>query len=148
MNLDFVEMLSALSAAQAEFLVVGAHAMAAHGYPRATGAIDIWVRPTPDNAEVLAALASFGAPLGDVTRQDLETEDIVFQIGVAPVRIDLLTSIDGVRREQAWPDRLEVRIGERNVPVLGREHLLQNKRATGRARDLADVAWLEENAEG
>lgn len=147
MNLDFVEMLSALSAARADFLVVGAHAMAAHGYPRATGDIDIWVRPTTDNAaRVFEALAAFGAPLADLKRSDLETEGLVFQIGVPPVRIDLLTSIDGVRWEEAWSGRIEVALGDLVVPVLGREQLLTNKRATGRARDLADVAWLEEDA--
>jgi hypothetical protein len=85
MNRDFVEMLSALSAAEAEFLVADAHALAAHGHPRATGGLDLWIRPTPENAErVWAALARFGAPLGDLTKEDLATPEIVFQIGLPP----------------------------------------------------------------
>ncbi|MEM7308675.1 MAG: nucleotidyltransferase [Planctomycetota bacterium] len=144
MNRDFVEMLSALSAAGAEFLVVGAHALAAHGRPRSTGDLDLWVRRTPENAEqVWVALARFGAPLGDLSKEDLATPDIVFQIGQPPCRIDVLTSIDGVVFDQAWTRRITIRIDELEVPVLGRDDLLTNKRATGRPQDLADVAWLE-----
>ncbi len=85
MNRDFAEMLSALSDAGAEFLVVGAHALAAHGRPRATGDLDIWVRPSAENAErVWSALARFGAPLAALTRRDLQTPGIEFQIGVEP----------------------------------------------------------------
>ena len=149
MNRDFVEMLAALSAAEAEYLVVGAHALAAHGRPRATGDLDIWVRPVSDNAErVWQALAGFGAPLGDLTRADLSTPEIVFQIGQPPCRIDLLTSIDGVEFDDAWRTRITVQIDGISVPVLGRAELLVNKRATGRAQDLADVAWLEAGDEG
>src|SRR5438874_12136890 len=89
-------MLSALCAAGAEFLIVGAHALAAHGLPRATGDLDLWVRPTPANAErVLAALRSFGAPLFDLEAEDLTRPGTVFQIGMVPCRIDILTSIFG-----------------------------------------------------
>jgi hypothetical protein len=144
MNRDFVEMLSALSAARAEVLVVGAHALAAHGRPRATGDLDLWVRATPDNAErVWTALARFGAPLGDLTKGDLATPEIVFQIGQPPCRIDVLTAIDGITFDEAWPRRLTIAIEDLEVPVLGREDLLANKRATARPQDLADVAWLE-----
>ncbi|HMM35235.1 MAG TPA: hypothetical protein PKA62_10955, partial [Thermoanaerobaculia bacterium] len=111
MERDFVEMLSALDAAGAEYLVVGAHALAAHGVPRATGDLDIWVRATPENARrVLAALREFGAPLFDLTANDLSRPGTVFQIGVVPVRIDLLTSISGVGFEEAWAGRVEVPI--------------------------------------
>jgi hypothetical protein len=109
MNRDFAEILAALSAAGVEFLVVGAYAMAAHGVPRATGDIDIWVRPTPENADrVLSALRAFGAPLFDLTREDLLRPDVVFQIGVALSRIDILTGITGVGFEDAWRNRLTV----------------------------------------
>ena len=145
MNRDFVEMLSALSAAGADYLVVGAHAMAAHGVPRATGDLDIWVRASPANAHrVLAALARFGAPLHDLTAEDLTREDLVFQIGVPPARIDLLTSISGVSFDEAWPHRLTVHLDALPVPVLGREEFLKNKRAVGRPKDLADIALMEE----
>ena len=103
LNPDFAEMLRALSAEGVEYLLVGAYAMAAHGVPRATGDIDIWVRPSPENANrVLRALARFGAPLSDLTATDLQRDGTVFQLGVPPRRIDLLTSIDGVTFEDAW----------------------------------------------
>lgn len=136
-------MLAALSAAGAEYLVVGAHALAAHGVPRATGDLDIWVRPTADNAErVWRALERFGAPLHDLTVDDLARPGIVFQIGVVPQRIDLLTSITGVSFEDAWTNRIFVEIEELDVPVLGLPELVRNKRAVGRTRDLADLEEL------
>lgn len=145
MNRDFVEMLSALSEVGAEYIVVGAHAMAAHGVPRATGDLDIWVRPIPANARrVRDALARFGAPLHDLTLEDLGRPDLVFQIGVPPARIDLLTSITGVSFEEAWQNRITVPIDDLRVAVLGREDFLRNKRAAGRPKDLADIALLEE----
>ena len=103
MNRDFVEMLAALSAAGADFLVVGAYALAAHGRPRATGDLDLLVRATPANARrVWAALQTFGAPLDDLTLDDLTSSDLVYQIGVAPTRIDLLTGLTGVGFDEAW----------------------------------------------
>ncbi len=144
MNRDFAEMLSALSAEGAEYLVVGAHAMASHGYPRATGDLDLWVRPTAENAKrVYAALRKFGAPLRELAPSDLSAEGLVFQIGVVPCRIDVLTSIDGVEFERAWAGRIEVTVGETRVGVLGFADLLTNKRASRRPKDLADLAWLE-----
>ena len=144
MNRDFAEMLSALSEAGAEYLVVGAHALAAHGRPRATGDLDIWVRPTRENAErVWSALIRFGAPLQDLTREDLATPDVVFQIGVPPSRIDILTQISGVEFEPAWARKLILEVDGQRLPFLGREDFLTNKRAAGRARDLADIASLE-----
>jgi hypothetical protein len=144
MNRDFAEMLGALSDRQAEFLVVGAYAMAAHGTPRATGDIDIWVRPTRENAErVWAALQDFGAPLRDLAKVDLESEGIVFQIGVVPNRIDILTRITGVDFNDAWANRLEIQLDGRTIPVLGKSDLVANKKATGRAKDLGDLELLE-----
>ena len=144
MNRDFVEMLSALCDADAEFLIVGAHAMAVHGRPRATGDLDIWIRPTPRNAErVWTALEVFGAPLHELSKDDLSTMDVVYQIGLPPARIDLLTSISGVEFEVAWAGRVPVRVGDVEVMVIGREELIENKRAVGRPRDVADVAELE-----
>jgi len=143
MNRDFVEMLAALSAAGVEFLVVGAYALAAHGLPRATGDIDVWVRPTRQNAErVMQAIRTFGAPLLDLTIDDLLRSDTVFQIGVAPTRIDILTGISGVLFEEAWPNRLTVTIDEQVVPVLGLAELIRNKAATGRPKDQTDLVWL------
>ena len=144
MNPDYREILSALSAATAEFLVVGAYAMAVHGLPRATGDLDIWVGTRGDNpARVRRALERFGAPLEQLAVDDLSKPDLVFQIGIAPRRIDLLTSVDGVAFDVAWPERLETLVEGSRVPVISRAHLIQNKRATGRPQDLADLAWLE-----
>lgn len=149
MNPHFSEMLSALSAEDAEFLVVGAFALSAHGYVRATGDLDLWVRCSSENAErVMRAITRFGAPLQDLTLDDLNTLDIVFQIGVAPVRIDILTSIAGVDFDEAWADRVLTRFDGNDYPTLSRDHLLQNKRAAARPKDLNDVLWLEQNPPG
>jgi hypothetical protein len=146
LNKNFNDMLSALSDAGAEFLIVGAHALAAHGYPRATGDLDIWIRPTAENAgRVWLALERFGAPRRNLTQQDLSTPDTVFQIGVPPQRIDRLTSIDGVTFDDAWQDRKVSKLGQLSVAFLGRNQLLTNKRTTGRPKDIADAAWLEES---
>ena len=137
-------MLSALSEAEVDFLVVGAYAMAAHGCPRATGDIDFWVRPTEDNASrVWNALLVFGVPTSQLTVHDFSTPDIVFQIGVAPHRIDILTSISGVDFELAWSNKMSVEIDGLTVPVIGRSELLGNKRASGRPKDLIDVDLLD-----
>src|SRR5947208_337083 len=137
MNPDFAEILSELTAAGAEFIVVGAFAVAAHGNPRATGDIDIWVQPTRDNAaRVLHALRAFGAPLFGLSIEDLTDEQTVFQIGVAPVRIDILAGIDGVTWEEAWPRRVLAKLGGSTVPVLSLVDLATNKRAAGRPKDL------------
>jgi hypothetical protein len=143
-NRDFAEMLSALSDAGAEFLVVGAHALAAHGTPRATGDLDIWINPTPANAAlVMTALRAFGAPLANLTVEDLTTPGTVFQIGVVPSRVDILTTISGVGFADAWMRRMVLEIEGVEVPVLGRDDFIANKRATGRPRDVADIESLE-----
>jgi hypothetical protein len=144
MNRDFSEMLSALCGAGAEFLVVGAHALAAHGRPRATGDLDLWIRPTEDNAQrVWQALAAFGAPLENLNVGDLSDPDVVFQIGVPPNRVDILTAIDGVEFDAAWKRKIQVQLAGLQIPVLGRADLVANKRAASRPKDLADLAWLE-----
>lgn len=144
MNPDFSDMLSALSDEGVEYLLIGAYAMAVHGVPRATGDIDVWVRPSPDNADrVLRALARFGAPLGSLGAVDLSGEGTVFQIGVAPNRVDVMTGIDGVSFDGAWSRRETRTIGGLDVHVIGRDDLVRNKRATGRARDLVDAEQLE-----
>jgi hypothetical protein len=144
MNRHFVEMLSALSDAGADYLVIGAHALAAHGYARATKDLDIWVRPTPQNAaRVWRALAEFGAPLEQLTIDDLYTPGTICQIGVDPARIDLLTSPAGVEFEGSWHRRLTVVVKDREFPFLGRDDLIASKRAAGRPNDLRDIDELE-----
>ena len=145
MNRDFAEMLNALSIEGVEFLVVGAYAVASHGLPRATGDIDLWIRPTPENAARLwRALERFGTPRSRLTPETFTQVDIVDQIGLPPNRIDLLTTIDGVEFEDAWRERIACVVEQVAFHVLSRRHLLANKRATGRPQDLADVARLEE----
>lgn len=144
LNPDFREMLCGLNAVDAEYIVVGAYALAAHGLPRATGHLDVWVRSSPDNAQrVLRALQAFGAPMDQISAEDLAQPDVVFQIGVAPRRIDVLTSIDGVTFEGAWPRRWQLQVDGLTVPILSKEDFVVNKRAVGRPKDLADIAWLE-----
>jgi hypothetical protein len=144
MNPDFRDLLHEFNEHLVEFLVVGAHALAAHGHVRATKDLDIWVRPCRGNAEqVYNALRAFGAPLSDLSIEDLSTAGTIFQIGVAPIRIDIITAIDGVDFESAWHGRMITKFAGESVAVLSREHLIQNKRAAGRAQDLLDVKWLE-----
>lgn len=144
MSPDFKDLLSIFNAHGVEYLVVGAHALAAHGHVRATGDLDIWVRPEAANAtRVMRALAAFGAPLADLTESDLIRAGLIFQIGVAPLRIDVLTSIDAVEFADAWQDRFETSFAGEAVCVLSARHLIQNKRAVARPQDLADVDWLE-----
>lgn len=147
MHSDFRDLLSAFNDQSVEYLVVGAHALAAHGHVRATKDLDLWVRPDPDNARrILAALKHFGAPLHDLTLQDLERPGLIFQIGVPPLRVDILTSVDGLEFPEAWIERMPASFAGLPVPVLSRAHLVRNKRASGRLQDLADVERLESGA--
>jgi hypothetical protein len=144
-NSDFVDLLRAFNAEGVEFLIVGAYAVGAHGRPRGTGDLDVFVRPSRENAErVLRALATFGAPIGGLTVGDLTGGEVVFQIGVVPVRIDVLTSIAGVSFDECWPGRVPGTLGGVDVGVIGRADLIKNKRAAGRTKDLADVEALLE----
>lgn len=144
-NEDFLDLLRALVEAGVEFVVVGAHAMAAHGVPRATGDLDVVVRPSAANAaRVVAALRSFGAPLDahGVREIDFSSPGAVYQLGLPPRRIDLLTSLTGVSFDEAWTGRTELQLADLRVPFLGRDALLRNKRATAREKDLADLELL------
>ena len=145
MNQDFQDLLRELCDAKAKFLVVGAYALAVHGIPRATGDIDVWIESTPENARrVYSALRSFGAPLGELSVEDLSTQDIVFQMGLPPRRIDILTSISGVDFADAWPNRVEAEFGAVTVPVLGVREMIRNKHQSGRPKDLIDADALSE----
>jgi len=144
MNRNFVEILSELSGAGAEYLVVGGWAVAAHGFPRYTGDFDIWVRADSANAQrVYGALMAFGPPLDGLAAGELAVPGVIFQMGLPPQRIDILTRVDGVDFDAAWSRRVVLTIEGVKIPVIGLDDLITNKRASGRPKDLMDVENLE-----
>ena len=143
LNDDYKEMLQCLNDEGVKYLLVGAYALAVHGFPRATQDIDFYVWANPENAKsVFRALDRFGAPIRDLSPKDLATEGVVYQIGVGPRRIDILTRIDGVSFPEAYARRLIVQLEGVEVPVISRQDLIANKRASGRTQDLADLERL------
>jgi hypothetical protein len=146
-NSDFRDLFAALNAAGARYLLVGGYAVAFHAEPRFTKDLDVWTEPEAENARrVLDALRAIGAPLQALSASDLAQPGIVFQIGVPPNRIDVVTSIDGVTFDAAWPDRVETSYGDQPMFVIGRACLIRNKRAAGRPQDLIDVVALERSS--
>jgi hypothetical protein len=144
MNQDFVDLLRAFRATDVRFLVVGAYALALHGRPRATGDLDVWIDPTPENAHrVITALANFGAPIADISEADLARPGTVYQIGVPPGRIDVLTELSGLSFAEAWTDRMRHPFGDVEVEFIGRSSLIRNKRAAGRPKDLVDIEGMD-----
>jgi hypothetical protein len=145
LNEDFADLLALFVDAGVEFVVVGAYALAFHGAPRASGDIDIFVRPAPANAQrVVEALRRFGAPLAaaSVTDADFTQPGTVYQIGLPPRRIDIMTEISGLTFDEAWSSRATAEVDGRTVAFIGREALLKNKEATGRLKDRADAERL------
>lgn len=141
---EFKELFASLNARRVEYLVVGAYAMAFYGVPRFTGDLDVFVRPTPQNAKrLLAALEDFGFGSLGLTADDFSQPDRVVQLGVAPIRIDLLTSLSGVSWEESVSHKRRVLYGGISVPVIGIQEMIANKRAVGRTKDLADIELLE-----
>jgi predicted nucleotidyltransferase len=144
LNEDYRDMLHALSDEKVRFILVGAYALAAHGYPRATMDIDIWVMPSPENADaVLRALRRFGASLHNLTKEDLQKDGTIFQIGVAPRRIDIITAASGLQFEETYQRSISVNIEGIEVKIPAIDDLIHNKKATGRTKDLADAEALE-----
>jgi predicted nucleotidyltransferase len=144
LNNDYREMLSTLCEEKVKFILVGAYALAIQGYPRATMDIDFWVAATKENAAaIMRALERFGSPLDTITLTDFQTENLIFQIGVEPRRIDIITSIDGVNFEDAFSHSILVNIDGIQVHVISKEDIIINKRASGRTKDLADIEMLE-----
>ena len=143
---DFKELLELLNAHEVEFVIVGAYALAFHGVPRFTGDIDILVKPDPGNAgKILNALKEFGFGSLDLNESDFQEPDKVIQLGVAPVRVDLITSLTGVSWEDAFSGKVKDNYGSIQVYYLGREELISNKKALGRKKDLADIEALGED---
>ena len=127
---DYKDILSVFGDRGVKYLVVGAHAMAFHGVARSTGDIDLWIKCDAENSEkVYKALADFGAPLGELDKKDLEKPGTVYQIGVAPHRIDILTAIDGVAFDEAYGAKENIEIDGLTIPVISKHHLIENKNA-------------------
>jgi hypothetical protein len=146
-NPDFRDLFAALNDARANYLVVGAHAVAFYAEPRFTKDLDVWVEASPLNApRIMAALLAFGTPLAGVSAADFQAPGAVLQIGVAPNRIDITTHIDGVAFEAAWPNRLITSFGDQQICIIGRAELITNKTAAARPQDLLDLALLEKHA--
>jgi len=144
LNEDYRDILHALADEKVRYLLVGAYAMAAYGYPRATMDIDIWVSRSPESADaVLRALRRFGAPLHRITKKDLQTEETILQIGVAPRRIDIMTSASGLDFDETLLRSTSVEIEGIEVHIPSVVDLIRNKRASGRTKDLADAEALE-----
>ncbi|HCM28055.1 MAG TPA: hypothetical protein DIC34_16235 [Treponema sp.] len=144
LNKDYSDMLSLFIEKKVDFILVGAYAMAVHGYPRSTLDIDFWIKPEKGNAErVYEALQDFGAPLSGISEGDLCNEDIVFQIGVEPRRIDIITSISGLLFDEAYANCAEKEFNGFSIKVLSLSDLIKNKKTSGRLKDLADVEELE-----
>jgi predicted nucleotidyltransferase len=140
---DFNEFVELFLEHNVRFLIVGGYALAAHGLPRATGDLDAWVWVNPENAQnIMRALNAFGFQNLSLTESDFSKEDSIIQLGYPPFRIDILTSIDGVVFDQAWEKKIVVELNGMNVPFIGRDDLITNKKAAGRPQDIADVSRL------
>jgi len=143
---DFKELLELLNAHNVEYVIVGAYALAFHGVPRFTGDIDILVKPDLDNAKnIIAALKDFGFGSLDLNESDFNEPEKVIQLGVAPVRIDLITSLTGVSWQNAYSTKVAGKYGDLNVYYLSKEELISNKKTLGRTKDLADIEALEKD---
>jgi len=144
MDADYLDMLKCLNKAGVDYIMVGGWAVNLHGYVRATIDLDIWILADHENArKVYAALGDFGAPLGGVRPEDFATDGTIFQIGVAPCRIDVINQIDGVSYADASPRAIEKVVDGIPVRIISKEDLIANKRASGRTKDLADAEILE-----
>lgn len=143
LNRDFSEFIACCVARDVRFLIVGGYALAAHGHPRYTKDLDVWLWTDPGNARrLLDALADFGFGSLGLTEDDFTEPGAVVQLGDPPLRIDLLTSVDGVEFGTCWPSRVEIEIGGTVVPFIDVDNLVANKKASGRTQDLADVDAL------
>ncbi len=146
LNKDYKEMLQFLREEEVDFILVGAYALGAHGYPRATGDIDIWIKANDNNSlKVYKALKKFGAPIEQINTNDFAKEGIIYQIGVAPCRIDIITQIDGVTYDEADSDKIIVEVEGLDLPIISLDKLIKNKNATGREKDKLDAHYLTKN---
>lgn len=143
LNEDYKEMLQILLDNKVKFLVVGAYAMGAYGYPRSTGDLDIWVEASSFNSQkIYTSISAFGAPLFNITKETFAQKEIIFQIGVSPRRIDIITSIDGIEFKDAYKTKEIIEIENLKIPFISKRDLIKNKQSTGRERDKIDVKYL------
>lgn len=141
---DFREFIELLIKNKAEYLIVGGYAVGIHGHPRYTGDLDIWLNPDPQNAErILKSVNEFGFSSYKLTRDDFTKPGNVIQLGYPPLRIDLLTEIDGVSFKECFVNRKEVTIEALKVNFIGYNDLLKNKKESGRPRDMDDIDNLK-----
>jgi hypothetical protein len=142
-NFDFRDLLRSLNAAGVRYLIVGGYAVMVHTEPRYTKDLDIWIEPNEDNARsLLVALAEFGAPISGIQPSDFTAPEVFFQIGMEPVRIDIMTSVTGLDFPSAWSRKIVVDFGGEPTPVLCRQDILAAKIAVSRPRDRKDVRNL------
>jgi len=142
---DYKDFISALNNSNVRYVIVGAYALAFHGHPRATGDIDIWIQPERGNVTaLLAALREYGFESLHLTEEDILSGDVI-QLGYAPVRIDLLTTLSGLTNEEIMESREPGSFDDLPLYYLGRDAFIKNKRALGRHRDLADIELLGES---
>jgi hypothetical protein len=143
LNQDFREFIALLNAHHVEYLVVGGYAVAFHGHPRFTGDLDLWIRASSENAvRVIAVLHDFGFSSFGFQPDDLTGENQILQLGYPPVRIDIMTTVDGVGFDECYKQKDVVSVGSLSINIIDLEHLKANKRATGRLRDLDDLEHL------
>lgn len=145
-NSDFKDLLKIFNEENVEYLIVGAHAVIFYAEPRYTKDVDVWVAPTKENSRrVYRALQRFTAPLKGMTEEDFTDPELVYQMGIPPNRIDILMGVDGLTFSEAWDARTQTHYDGVPMGILSRDHLIRNKRATGRPQDLLDVARLLES---
>jgi hypothetical protein len=145
---DFDEFIGCLNAHGVDFIVVGAYALAYHGAPRFTGDLDVLVRPSADNAQrLIGALHAFGFPVTELTPAAISDRRALLEMGLPPVQIHVMSTISGVEWDEAWADHVQAPLGSHTVALLGRQTFIQNKRAAGRPKDLADIDALQSRSD-
>ena len=143
LNEDYKDILQLFTDNNVKFLVVGAYALGAYGLPRATGDIDLWVLADSENSKkIFHCLAKYGAPMEQINEQTFNDKDVIFQIGIAPRRIDIITKISGVDFEEAYKRKKEIELEDIKLPFISKQDLIANKTATGRAKDSIDIKNL------
>lgn len=147
-NTDFSDLLNLFKANNVKYLVIGGYAVVQYTEPRFTKDLDLWISTQPNNAEaIFKALKEFGAPLEGMSPKDFSEEGYFYQMGIPPVRVDVLMGIPGVQFDEAWERRVEVQFDDTAVMIISKQDLILAKRAAGRPQDLLDADSLEQSSE-